>query len=385
VTFDPTTLAGKVLWLRAKDNTGGDGSAVSTWADQSGGGRDGVAAGTSPTVATASTPLGGKSLRFGGAVSYFKFGGTATASSNAGPGTWDPLFAFDGVGGDGGHAWASFFFSPPQWLQAQVFSPRVATGYSIMARHSDATQAPNTWTFLGSNDGSSWTTLDTQSAQTFTVDQVKSYTFSNSTAYSYYRINITAINGGTSAAIAELTIDNVTTNTGDSEIWAVIKSDGSSNAQGHWTFDNGFGAGDEGFYPFTDGSVYESFGTKSGVHQSFTPSLAVTSWRIYRVRVSGTAWAAYLDGVSQATATITGSALTPFAPTLGVTKNVATPVVYFMGNIAEILVRSQVSTTQEVTDITAYLTAEHFVAATPGAPRRATIVASRAAQRASRW
>lgn len=128
---------------------------------------------------------------------------SATASSNAGS-QWIATNAFDGAGGDSGHAWASADSTMPQWLQAQLSTASAITSYGITARASDATQAPNTWTLQGSNDGSSWTTLDTRSGETFSNGQTKNYSFTNSTAYLYYRINITVINGGTNAAIAEL-------------------------------------------------------------------------------------------------------------------------------------------------------------------------------------
>jgi len=61
------------------------------------------------------------------------------------------------------------------------------------------------WTFLGSNDGTTWTTLDTQSGITWpTVGQTQSFIFANTTAYSYYRINITANGGDAFTQIAEI-------------------------------------------------------------------------------------------------------------------------------------------------------------------------------------
>jgi hypothetical protein len=81
VALDPTILSGKRLWLRAKDNTGANGSAVTSWADKSGLANNATATGTTPTVATATTPNGGRSVAFGGAGYYtfanFMSGATA--------------------------------------------------------------------------------------------------------------------------------------------------------------------------------------------------------------------------------------------------------------------------------------------------------------------
>jgi len=59
--------------------------------------------------------------------------------------------------------------------------------------------SPNAWTFSGSNDGSAWTTFDTQTAQGWTATGWKEYIFTNTNHYRYYRLNITDNkNSGTS-------------------------------------------------------------------------------------------------------------------------------------------------------------------------------------------
>ena len=53
------------------------------------------------------------------------------------------------------------------------------------------------WQFQGSNDGSAWTTLNTQSDQSFvTRYQANTYDIANTTAYRYYQLNVTANSGG---------------------------------------------------------------------------------------------------------------------------------------------------------------------------------------------
>lgn len=54
--------------------------------------------------------------------------------------------------------------------------------------------APKDWTFQGSNDGSSWTTLDTKT-NVAVWSYPSRFSFTNSTAFLYYRINITATSG----------------------------------------------------------------------------------------------------------------------------------------------------------------------------------------------
>ena len=62
--------------------------------------------------------------------------------------------------------------------------------------NSQDTRAPKAWTFQGSNDGSTWTTLDTQTNQTsWQKSEVRAYAFENNAAYVYYKFNCTEING----------------------------------------------------------------------------------------------------------------------------------------------------------------------------------------------
>ena len=65
---------------------------------------------------------------------------------------------------------------------------------------------PSGWQFQGSNDGSNWTTLDTQTGLSLNYNSYYEYTCpSVGIAYSYYRMNITSV-AGDSIAIAEIYI-----------------------------------------------------------------------------------------------------------------------------------------------------------------------------------
>ena len=67
---------------------------------------------------------------------------------------------------------------------------------------------PRDWQFLGSNDGTNWTVLDTQTDETFVSRYLtKQYLIANSTPYRYYRLNITANNGdAVSLQLSELAL-----------------------------------------------------------------------------------------------------------------------------------------------------------------------------------
>jgi alpha-tubulin suppressor-like RCC1 family protein len=71
--------------------------------------------------------------------------------------------------------------------------------------------APKDWVISGSNDGSTWTVLDTQTSQVYDPDvpvggdTLRSYTITdNTTAYRHYRMHISSIDGGSHIVIGEL-------------------------------------------------------------------------------------------------------------------------------------------------------------------------------------
>lgn len=82
------------------------------------------------------------------------------------------------------------------WLQYDLGHPEIVQRYSVVSSSDLVPRDPKDWQFQGSNDGSTWTTLDAQSDQTFPERfWLNSYPIANSAAYRYYRLNITANNG----------------------------------------------------------------------------------------------------------------------------------------------------------------------------------------------
>jgi hypothetical protein len=89
--------------------------------------------------------------------------------------------------------------SLPQWLQYDYGSGRASAinTYYLTSAENAPERDPSAWTFLGSNDDTTWTTLDTRSGQTFAARlQTNTYTFANTTPYRFYRLNVTAASGG---------------------------------------------------------------------------------------------------------------------------------------------------------------------------------------------
>jgi hypothetical protein len=121
------------------------------------------------------------------------FSGTASDSGNSV--AWNSSNGFDQ---NPGSLW--FHQGTTGWLQydfgagnAQVIKRYTVSSSSVNIPSRD----PKDWQFQASNDGANWTTLDTQSNQTFAIIRMQqnTYNIGNTTAYRYYRFNVTANNG----------------------------------------------------------------------------------------------------------------------------------------------------------------------------------------------
>lgn len=131
------------------------------------------------------------------------FGGTTLASINTGSGVGQSDDAFNG---DPASKWHCYN-STTGWIQYDFGANNAQTVKRYTINSADVpARDPKGWQFQGSQDGSTWTTLDTQSNQTFAYQAAqKTYNIGNTTAYRYYRLNITANNGDAySVAIGDL-------------------------------------------------------------------------------------------------------------------------------------------------------------------------------------
>jgi fibronectin type 3 domain-containing protein/lysophospholipase L1-like esterase len=122
--------------------------------------------------------------------------GVASASSQNAP-SQGAAQAFDGSTST---KWFNNNAGTTGWLQYYFGGPtHIVVGYALISASDVAGRDPKNWQFQGSADGSAWVTLDTQTAQTFASRGLtKKYTFANTNAYAYYRLNVTANNGDAS-------------------------------------------------------------------------------------------------------------------------------------------------------------------------------------------
>jgi hypothetical protein len=124
------------------------------------------------------------------------FGGTATASGAGNPAIEGPDKAFDL---NSLSKWFNGNAAPTGWLRYDfgAGNAQVVKRYTVTSGSDVPERDPKNWQFQGSNDGSAWTTLNTQSDQSFaTRSQANTYDITNTTAYRYYQLNVTANFGG---------------------------------------------------------------------------------------------------------------------------------------------------------------------------------------------
>ncbi len=132
-------------------------------------------------------------------------GYVASASTIEGS-NYDAYKAFDGTTNVVSNIWSALRI--PQWLQIKIPTAKIVNSYKIYFRNYGSYD-PFIWQFQGSNNGNSWVTLDSRSGivSSGAIGEVKSFSFSNSTAYSYYRLYITSVEGdGNWTNICELQI-----------------------------------------------------------------------------------------------------------------------------------------------------------------------------------
>jgi glucose/arabinose dehydrogenase/type 1 glutamine amidotransferase len=98
-------------------------------------------------------------------------------------------------------------FNPTGWVAYKLAAPVAVSSYSLTSANDFPGRDPKNWTFQGSNDGTTWTDLNTQTNQVFGDRfQTRKFEFTNTTPYSNYRLNITANSGEPLIQLADFEI-----------------------------------------------------------------------------------------------------------------------------------------------------------------------------------
>jgi predicted alpha-1,2-mannosidase len=100
-------------------------------------------------------------------------------------------------------------FASSGWVEFEFSEAFAGVHYALTSANDAPERDPRDWTLSGSNDGQSWTLLDQRSGEDFGERfQTKEYRFQNTTAYRFYRLDITANQSGGILQLAEFQLSN---------------------------------------------------------------------------------------------------------------------------------------------------------------------------------
>lgn len=112
--------------------------------------------------------------------------------------------------GDPGTKW--LVDTPTSWAQYTLDGPAEVTGYALTSANDAPERDPRDWTLQGSADGTTWTTVDTQTGQTFGERfQTKVYRVANPASFPIYRLHITGHPSGNLTQLADLELAEAAT------------------------------------------------------------------------------------------------------------------------------------------------------------------------------
>ncbi|MFG2045068.1 GH92 family glycosyl hydrolase [Dactylosporangium sp. NPDC048998] len=110
---------------------------------------------------------------------------------------------------DGNSSTKWLAFNPTGWVAYQMEKPAAVVKYSLTSANDVPARDPKDFTVQGSNDGTTWTDLDRRTGQSFSGRfATNTYSFTNTTSYGYYRLNITANSGDSIVQLADWDISD---------------------------------------------------------------------------------------------------------------------------------------------------------------------------------
>jgi fibronectin type 3 domain-containing protein len=163
---------------------------------------------------------------------------TVASASTDNPPNETAAKAFDGSTGT---KWFNAGGGNTGWLQLYLGGPlKTVVRYDLSSANDVPGRDPRNWQFQGSQNGTTWTTLDTRTNETFASRLLtKQYSITNTMACAYYRLDITANNGDANGIqLSEMAFTykveaptNLTATAGDSQV--TLNWTASSGATGY--------------------------------------------------------------------------------------------------------------------------------------------------------
>jgi predicted alpha-1,2-mannosidase len=93
------------------------------------------------------------------------------------------------VDGEAGTKWLTF--AATGWVEFDLAEPAAVTTYALTSANDFAARDPADWTLAGSADGTTWTTLDTRSGESFAERfQTKTYALAAPAEYRHFRLEV---------------------------------------------------------------------------------------------------------------------------------------------------------------------------------------------------
>ncbi|UQI47287.1 GH92 family glycosyl hydrolase [Streptomyces sp. HU2014] len=116
------------------------------------------------------------------------------------------------VDGEPTTKWLSFERTP--WLELDLSEPVRTVRYALTSANDAPARDPRDWTLQGSQDGRTWTALDTRKDESFEKRlQTREFSFTNTTPYRHYRLDIARNGGADLTQLAELQLATEDTGT----------------------------------------------------------------------------------------------------------------------------------------------------------------------------
>lgn len=144
-------------------------------------------------------------------ISVLKESNTGETAANLIDGNTKTKYCADKGSGDG----------PVAWIVYHLPAAKAVTAYSITSANDEPGRDPKNWKLQGSNDGNTWTDLDTQSDQQFSARyETKKYMVYGGASYNYYRLYITATSDtdNTMIQLSEWTLEDTNLSVNDAFI-----------------------------------------------------------------------------------------------------------------------------------------------------------------------
>lgn len=106
-----------------------------------------------------------------------------------------------------------FTYDSTLYIQLQFLKAQHITSYTLTSANDSPTRDPKNWKISASNDNTTWVDLDSRTDESFAARrQTNNYEFTNSSAYKYYRLNVTANGGSTLFQLAEWRVTSIPLN-----------------------------------------------------------------------------------------------------------------------------------------------------------------------------